>query len=438
MQNSLPAVVPDQWTLQRVSTKITLRSENGSQFQNVVVGIKTPQCVSTSVESLFFPVLEKEVLLVSFTLQGDAIPSSATVTVCANYFSTESEGEPRYTEVKFNLPFLLFFTPAIPIRDAAYKIIVDTNYSVAQLTEQLFEECILTTPLKDFYSSSTTNVISFRFTPNPSIDFTVVGSKNSGRYRIQSSTFVALQFGLQELARRLKSHFNKSEDSTPVQITFNDDFPLEPYFETIEVHLLARKALETVKKMLEKKAVQYRSVQKRLLVRYKDKNAVPLQSFDLLSEMMHKELMTVANQVEEAQRNLAQCNNNLSCSTWLFLNLIRYSFHLSDQDFEVLRAHLNPELDTNSEQGWEEQVSASLESFLKTVLTVAPSSDPLQIPVFEPIEDTSKLKKQLGTVYQRFSKGLAISKSSKKKKEMNASLRKSMSQVNEKKTAAKK
>jgi Bardet-Biedl syndrome 9 protein len=81
--------------------------------------------------------------------------------------------------------------------------------------------------------------------------------------------------------------------------------------------------LEQVKTLLNERAQQYRSIQKRLLVRFKDKNAAPLQHLDFLLEDTFNQLMELGTTYEERENNLFVCANKLSCGTHLILLLIR-------------------------------------------------------------------------------------------------------------------
>ena len=54
-----------------------------------------------------------------------------------------------------------------------------------------------------------------------------------GRYRIQGSCFEALWLITQELVLRLLTHFSTGE---PLQVTFQEDLPLQDYFQLIDHH----------------------------------------------------------------------------------------------------------------------------------------------------------------------------------------------------------
>ena len=75
--------------------------------------------------------------------------------------------------------------------------------------------------------------------------------------------------------------------------------------------------------VLSERAHQFRSIQKRLLVRFKDRNPSPLSNLDLLFEDTYRHLIVVSEKVEGNQRQLQATANSLTCATNLMLFLIR-------------------------------------------------------------------------------------------------------------------
>lgn len=83
------------------------------------------------------------------------------------------------------------------------------------------------------------NVISFRYFAGP--DATIIVSKNAGRYRIQSSHFEALWLIAAELVDRLQQFYRSSStDKDPFKCTYQEDLPLQDYFNLIDNHFQVR------------------------------------------------------------------------------------------------------------------------------------------------------------------------------------------------------
>ena len=125
-------------------------------------------------------------------------------------------------------------------------------------------------------------------------------------------------------------------------------------------YLQCRQAVTETTTKLSERAHQFRSIQKRLLVRFKvpslpwlpavcffssvpvrprfglrplaratfwcvqDRNPAPLTHLDTLLEQTFQQLIAIGSTMEEEQRLLTDAANRLSCATHLFLLLVRY------------------------------------------------------------------------------------------------------------------
>lgn len=183
---------------------------------------------------------------------------------------------------------------------------------------------------------------------------------------------------------------------------------------------------------------QFRLIQKRLLVRFKERNPSPLNNLDMLLTGTYNQLIDLGSevyissphlpdaapltharchpQVEECQKSLSKAANDLSCATHLLLLLMRYRFDLDDNNFDVLQAHLSPSVADNAEQGWEECTDAAMTHLLRTCLAksakdTAAVPQPLAVP-----QDTTKLKKHITIVCDRLTKGARLYRPRRSKK----------------------
>lgn len=83
----------------------------------------------------------------------------------------------------------------------------------------------------------------------------------------------------QELAARLAAYYSQAEahdgpssssaSSPPFAVTFDEPLPLEDFFELVEAHFSARQEVAALRAKLEGRAGQLRSIEKRLLMRFK-------------------------------------------------------------------------------------------------------------------------------------------------------------------------
>lgn len=161
------------------------------------------------------------------------------------------------------------------------------------------------------------------------------GGVCAGRYRLQSSSFEALWLIAEELCRRLQVYFAGDTGDGPFEVKFEETLPLQDFFMLIDAHfnvrlaLLAPRAaiccraarvllltarrdrgggdtqargeLASKTERMGQRAHQFRSVQKRLLVKFKDKNPQPLLHLDLLLDDTCQQLNALSATIDEAQ-----------------------------------------------------------------------------------------------------------------------------------------
>ena len=103
-------------------------------------------------------------------------------------------------------------------------------------------------------------------------------------------------------------------------------------------------------KQLSNRATQFRVIEKRLLVRLKDRNPAPLQNLELLFEGTYRQLLELADATGSAQEQLKFHSTRLSAGTRLVLLLMRLRFNLDTEEAILLEAHLSPLVDETPDQ----------------------------------------------------------------------------------------
>eukprot|EP00998_Keelungia_sp_KM082_P012888 NODE_92_length_2703_cov_43.368401_g88_i0.p1 GENE.NODE_92_length_2703_cov_43.368401_g88_i0~~NODE_92_length_2703_cov_43.368401_g88_i0.p1 ORF type:complete len:885 (+),score=212.26 NODE_92_length_2703_cov_43.368401_g88_i0:82-2655(+) len=402
------------------TVKLTLSYTGEDDIENAVLTVSVPSPFMLEEQTIVIPQLSGSLNVdnrsptvdLTFYLPDQAtglIPTSLSTSVLVAY--TNAAGEPLTTKANFFLPMALAGTVIPPVKTPTYKITLDTS-TQPPVMGQIFEEV-----LRDKGElASAGNVLSFQYYNSHSLDATILVSKNASRYRIQSANFESLWLLTSELVRRLKRHFEpQATDSDPFTIKYSDNLPFQEYFQVIDAHFKARQALTASQQSLSERAHQFRSIQKRLLVRFKDRNPSPLANLDLLFEDTYKQLMDISKKVEADQQALAAASNVLTCATNLMLLLIRYRFQMKKEDFKVLQHYLSPVVVDSQTQGWEECTDAAMTHLLRTCLAknVKESSSmpqPLQVP-----NDINKLKKHIALVCDRLAKGGSLRMETRKK-----------------------
>jgi Bardet-Biedl syndrome 9 protein len=366
-------------------------------------------------------------------LGGDScIPSSLQCDVMAVY--TTPNGESRTASCTFSLPFSLTGHIVPQKKSATFKLTIDTNRG-ALGTDQIFEDLMEGTDA-EWRSSATQNSITFQY--NDGSDVTMLVSKNAGRYRIQSGTFDALWLFTSELVRRIKAYFAQQEqmksqqekqskgkarkvddddfeeheeetkpDDKAFSITFDEGIPYRPFFDVVDQHLESRWGVSRENEKLTNLAAQIRSVQKRLLIRFKERNPTPLNNIDLLFEDTYRRIIDCSKKMEDHQANLKKSTASLSCAISMILLLVQIKHNLPERDIQVLKEYLSPNVNDCEEQGWEEMTEASVNHLIRTGSKAANAKELVAsvTTTLEMPKDTSNLKRVIVSLNNKIQTG---------------------------------
>ncbi|XP_055149437.1 protein PTHB1 isoform X9 [Symphalangus syndactylus] len=312
------------------------------------------------------------------------------------FMNRNPDGIPRVIQCKFRLPLKLICLPGQPSKTASHKITIDTNKSPVSLLS-LFP---------GFASQSDddqVNVMGFHFLGGARV--TLLASKTSQRYRIQSEQFEDIWLITDELILRLQEYFEK-QGVKDFACSFSGSIPLQEYFELIDHHFELRINGEKLEELLSERAVQFRAIQRRLLARFKDKTPAPLQHLDTLLDGTYKQVIALADAVEENQGNLFQSFTRLKSATHLVILLIGLWQKLSADQVAILEAVFLPLPEDTQELGWEETVDAAISHLLKTCLSKSSKEQALNLNSQLNIpKDTSQLKKHITLLCDRLAKG---------------------------------
>ncbi|XP_063181587.1 protein PTHB1 isoform X3 [Chroicocephalus ridibundus] len=382
-----------------VTVKITIQSRVTAQKPNLAVCVQAPLAVTC--DQFVFDDLDpdsSETVVLSVFLKGNCSPSELEGNCVVSY--NIPTGIPKVAQCNFRLPLRLVCSPAQPSKAANHKITIDTNKPpVSFLT--IFPDFV------DPSEDDQANVLGFQFLTGSKT--TLLASKTSQRYRIQSDQLEDLWLITKELTLRLEEHFKK-QNCKDFACTFSGSIPLQEYFELIDRHFELRLNAEKFQELLSERAVQFRAIERRLLTRFKDKTPAPLQHLDTLLEGTFREVIALADAAEENQANVFQAFTKLKSATHLMIMLISLWQKLSADQVAILEATFLPLAEDTPELGWEETVDAAISYLLRTCLSKSSKEQALTLSsqLCMP-KDTSRLKKNITLFCDRLAKGGRLS-----------------------------
>jgi Bardet-Biedl syndrome 9 protein len=388
------------------TVRLVLALHGRKAIENVTVAIKAPNCFTTSQTSIHIDKVspgEQPVIPIVFRVFNQVLCAGLTVLATASYYS--GNNEPRTTVVEFRLPFALVAKLIQPVKSATYKLQLDCNRQPPAL-QTLFQDMLSQPHVPSSFGQGMSNLVSVQYVSGT--EATVLVSKQACRFTVQASEFASLWVLTQELSLRLAQFYETQENGQsddPFTISYQDSLPLHDYFALMDDHFTFRKHLEELRADLADRTQQYRVIQKRLLVRFKDRNPSPLNHLDALLALSFEQTVQLTEAIDDVERALRQVSCHLSAATELVLLLIRFRFELDEDNFKVLRLHLSPEIFDTVDQGWEEQVDASLMHLLRTSLARNAKDRSSLPPPMKVPQDTLKLKKRITSVVDRLANG---------------------------------
>ncbi|KAJ7322650.1 hypothetical protein JRQ81_018937 [Phrynocephalus forsythii] len=378
-----------------VTIKVTVKSNLvKSTFTKLSIHVEPPLALTQNKFVLELESSESKTVTLSAFLKGNSPPADLEGCALASY--SIPTGAPRIAQCKFRLPLQLVCFPVQPSKTASQKLTVDTNKPPISLVA-LFPD------FADQTDEGQLNALGFQLLAGSRV--TLLASKTSQRYRIQSDNIEDFWLITKELILRLEEHFRR-KNCRDFACTFSGPIPLQEYFELIDQHFELRLNAVKYEQLLSERAIQFRAIQRRLLARFKDKTPAPLQHLDTLLEGTYRQIIALADAAEENQASMFQTSTKLKSATQLVILLISLWQKLSADQVAILESAFLPLTQDNQELGWEESVDASVSHLLKTCLSksskdhVLTVSNQLSIPM-----DTNRLKKHITVLYDRLAKG---------------------------------
>nr|CCA23890.1 conserved hypothetical protein [Albugo laibachii Nc14] len=396
IHSEFSATQPNTQTSVQLTVRILLTFTGVTSISQVQISVSPPANVvasETIITIASIPAKSSTPLILPVVLSPHPteIPSSSTLLVTAVY--TLSSGQPRVSNCEVELPLCLLCHLIPPVTASTFKFTLETNQAPCDLS-QLFQDICTQPLLHREWTLPITNakksVLSFQCFNG--FQTTILVSKNAGRYRIQSDHLEALWIPAKFLVTRLQA-------LPSMEIVYREPLPLADFFRVVESHLLLRNEKSELAAMINDRAQQFRVIQKRLLIRYKDKSPSDLHSLDVLLYGTYQELNGLSVKMEAIQGELLRAASQLGCCVSLMLMLLQLQHHIEEEAMKRIRSCMTPfiqeelALEGSGAQGWEERMIAGLKEMLQKETFKDSTYTELSIPT-----DIRLLRKQITVI----------------------------------------
>ncbi len=271
--------------------KLLIQLESTVNIRNVRMAVDMHQSLIADPNIVVIPSISNtsEPLINEIIIWKDSqlCPASTKVCLIATYIN--EDGAPRIASKSFHIPINIFAKLGSPTKEAEHKLSFDIiNNSQSNITLwELFS---------DLYENESSNLNSL--TNNASIVLEIIDEQNivsimtsvksiNQKFVVQSDSFGALAFIANELLRRLDRN-NIKYDTSKMDLSF---IPLNKLFVLIDQHLLARYQVIDLQNSLSSYSAQFRAIQKRLLIKLKDRNPTPLNNLETLLKVAQTQVI---------------------------------------------------------------------------------------------------------------------------------------------------
>ena len=338
---------------------------------------------------------EKQLELI-FYAKKSRIPHTRDVNIYVTY---ENEDEKLQSNaVSVELPLNLLLYTSTPIKNTKYIFTLEVNGMNPPLPTDLFNDLIERQNENDILRTPQALTM---ITYCNNYDVTLLLSRKGGRIRIQSGELTAIWMVIDELISRLYEIAVKKD---AILIRLRDELPLNIYLESIISRYSILCEMRNYEKNLEKLSNQFRVIEKRLLTRYRNKNPTPLNEMDVLMKQTYENIINDTNKLEILNCKYIKISDKLCNLTHLMWLLMKLKYKLDDLNFKLLKAFL-PICNDEIEEGWEEQIEASMVYVLRTCLAKSKKDRKISQHKIGKIKDINKVVRHIKIVCDRLDKG---------------------------------
>ncbi|CAG9853875.1 unnamed protein product [Phyllotreta striolata] len=360
-------------------------------FDELQVSIDAAKPLKVHPSGQFFNGCEEVIKLKSFVfLEEDAnVPSLSLIVVVT---AISSAGVPKSFNDVALLPLRLVMEICSAQKEAKHKVTLNVDPNVVSLTD-LFPEYA--------EDNKITNAIAFEPISSSTEPVTILLAKSSNRYRIQTSCFSLLSVIVEQMIHRLEKYYKNLDG---FGVFYNAALPSNEIVVYVKEHFEKRNRVCYLENALDKLCAQFRTIQKRLISKFKVKEPTPLLNLEILMKDTYKETLKATESLRKANDELLKAQIELTCALKLTGQLIKLT-KIEDGLKNTLVSAFCATVEDLESQNWEDTMDAVLSHLLRTTLAKN-EKDKLRISQtqIEKVTDISKMERHLVQVLERVMK----------------------------------
>lgn len=336
--------------------------------------------------------------IVNFRVISAFYPTNLTIKAHATYeikgARNINDKGTKSTSIVFELPLNLILR-ANPAKSTnqPFKVTINTDKDKSTEISKLFKD--LTENFGDADVVKTSG-LSIMFILQNNVEVQIAGSnKNTGKYRVQSSTFEGLVLIVNQLCSRLQE-----EHQGNINFSIEDELECEKFSEVVSKHHKLFLEIKAIQKSLDEYSSLYTLVQKSILNKYKEKNPPKLNNLDFLLSHVHNTIMDTADTLKETERLFKLTFKDLIVWTEGMTFLLKLKAKLSENEYNIVRDTFPVDnLENLTENSWADITLANMTNFFKFYFS---KSNDLQ--EIKEVKELDKWKKFFKSMFEKIVK----------------------------------
>ncbi|KAL6621345.1 PTHB1 N-terminus-domain-containing protein [Neocallimastix sp. 'constans'] len=255
-------------------------------------------------------------------------------------YSLPNSDEIKTVNCSFKLPIIICGELSSPSKENKFKLTIETNLPAVLLSDIYKDICPKDGVIPKYISK---NIVGFRYWNK--INATINGSTRRGRYRISSNFLEALYVLLIDFKQRLKDISSK-HISNELDIKYQESFEFNDYIPYFDEIINNNEKLNKLNDDLINKTLQYKVIQKKLLLHYKDKIPTSLIGLRSLLDRTYASIHTISSDIINLKKENRISTYNFVVISHMILELWRMKDFSTKhkEDFELLCESFSPRL----------------------------------------------------------------------------------------------
>jgi len=364
-------------------------------IENIHINISPPHCASVDRKHIFIEQIDASTDVIeetiTFSLKSNTIPVNLGVSIVVSHTVNH---HPSYKQLQFDLPLLYVATPIKPMKGASQQIMLNTT-TVPDLHELFSSEIEKMEPVIPS-AFERAHLLSFQLRAHDAYVTIQTSKKGEPWICVRSENYHALALFVHEVVQRFDGGLKSFEwGCVP---------PESMLLEKLDSYWNAQIEYEETEKNIDRYASQLKAVQKRILIRLKDRIPAPLTNLELLLRDTHEGLLDIGRSRDDLRRRLDAEENLAFALMRIYTFFLAMAFGVDDANHSLVNHLVTDCCNEEAAQHWGPKSDAHIFYLLRTTFAKTSKDQAKTQPKIEQCDNLVKFKRHIRTLRDRLKK----------------------------------